>query len=94
MHKEGILESFAIFRFGTGGGIGAFLTRETDDEVFQRLSELSKGAALSLQELNQLLLLAHEARVTPAFFEYYWLEAPQHTYDVKAIEGYDARWFQ
>jgi hypothetical protein len=80
MDKDWILQSFSVFRFGRGGGIGALLTPNTDEEVFRRLSGLSEGDPLSLQELNQLLLLAHEAGVTRDSFEYYWLEKPEHTY--------------
>jgi hypothetical protein len=81
----------SLFRFGDGGGIGAFFSKKTDRDVLLRLAEPS---ALSLQEVNQLLVLAHEGSVTEGFYRYYWLEAPSHTYDVTELEGYNSGWFQ
>ncbi|MCH7501029.1 MAG: hypothetical protein IH886_13670 [Nitrospinae bacterium] len=92
--KDEILDKFMLFSLGTGEGIGSFITDTTDDEVFRRLSELIDGKKLSLQEFNQLLLLAHEASITPDFFQYYWLETHEHNYDIKKIEGFDSNWFQ
>lgn len=92
--KDEILDEFKLFSLGTGEGIGSFITNTTDDEVIHRLSKLSDGKNLSVQELNQLFLLAHEASITPGFFQYYWLETPEHTYDIKKIEGFDSNWFQ
>lgn len=93
MKKDQILKEFELFSVGTGEGIGSFITENTDNEVFSRLSELIDGKELSLQELNQLLLLAHEASCTHGFFQYYWLETPEHTYNIEKIEGFDPNWF-
>ena len=57
-------------------------------------AELSSGTELSLQELNQLLLLSHEGSVTEGFFSYYWLERPSHAYDVEFVDGYEPDWFR
>jgi hypothetical protein len=44
-------------------------------------------------QLNQLLVLGHEAPVSDAFFRYYWLTAPiTHPYDVQEIPDYSDTW--
>ena len=74
------------------GGIGSWLSEETNDYVFQRLSEL-ESSPLSKTQLNQLLALAHEAPLTDGFFRYYWRECPeQHPYQVSDLAGYNERW--
>jgi hypothetical protein len=89
--KEEILSDFAVFSIGTGG-IGSWLTSETRDDIFRRLSDISENPLTAVQ-LNQLLVLGHEAPVSDAFFQYYWLHAPEkHPYDVKALPDYSDRW--
>lgn len=78
--------------FAGSGGIDSWLGEETPDVVFDRLSELDKDA-LTRSELNQLLVLSHEAGLSPAFFRYYWLSAPDHTYDVRSVGRVDEGWF-
>jgi hypothetical protein len=91
--KQLILEEFKLFSLKTGG-IGSWFSDNTNPIVFERLSTLDKEA-LSKVQLNQLLLLSHEAGVSYGFFQYYWLEAPLgHPYDVKAIAGYSPKWHE
>ncbi len=46
-------------------------------------------------QLNQLLVMGHEAPVGDAFFRYYWLLAPEeHPYGVREIPGFSEKWFQ
>src|SRR5260370_13157201 len=65
--KDNILEKFRLFS-GNSGGIESWLTRDTDEHVFARLSRI-ESEPLSKVQLNQLLLLAHEAGVSDCFFQ-------------------------
>ncbi len=72
--------------------LNAGLAQRPPDEVFNRLSKIKKEP-LSREELNQLLILSHEAGVSDGFFEYYWLTAPSsHPYDVTLIPEYQKKW--
>ncbi len=85
--KAQILEEFSLFSVPTGG-IGSWLTENTHDDVFARLGKINEEPLPAVQ-LNQLLVLAHEAPVSDGFFRYYWLQAPkQHSYDVRDLPGY------
>ncbi|MCK5345425.1 MAG: hypothetical protein KAR20_18575, partial [Candidatus Heimdallarchaeota archaeon] len=88
--KEEILNKFKLFSGGTGG-IDSWLSETTREEVFKRLSDISNNP-LSSQQLNQLLILSHEAGVSYDFFDYYWLCTPNHPYDVKSIPDYQPEW--
>ncbi len=88
--KEEILEQFSLFSLGTGG-IGSWLAPETDDAVFDHLAKVDREP-LSKVQLDQLLVLAHEADVSDDFFQYYWLSAPTHPYDVKKVPGFHNSW--
>ena len=81
MAKAEILRQFAIFSMPTGG-IGGWLTANTDDVVFDRLGRIADESLPAVQ-LNQLLVLGQEAPVEDGFFRYYWLEASKgHPYDL------------
>ena len=88
--KEDILKRFEIFQGGTGG-LDNWLRPETPEEVFRALADI-EVTPLTRARLNQLLTLANEAPVSQPLFEYYWLESPEHPYDVRAIPGYDEEW--
>src|SRR5438445_7564571 len=93
MNKQDILRVFDVFSLG-GDGIGAWLTKDTDDEVFSRLARLDEEP-LSKVQLNQLLVLGREAPISDDFFHYYWMEAPdEHPYPVEAIPGFHRHWVQ
>ena len=86
-NKEKILEKFKLYS-SPNGGIGTWLSEETDDDVFHRLAEIDQNP-LSRAQLNQLLTLGHEAPVSDGFFEYYWLNVPKrHPYDVQKISEF------
>ena len=88
--KAEILSEFELFSVSTGG-IGNWLTEKTDDDIFTRLARLSEEP-LSAVQLNQLLVLGHEAPVGDGFFRYYWLQVPKcHPYDVCKVPGYENR---
>lgn len=88
--KPEILSMFKLFSGGTDG-IGRWLNSKTPDEIFDRLSNIDRKP-LSKEELNQLLILSHEAGVSDGFFEYYWLIIPSHPYDVTSIPDYQKKW--
>ena len=89
--KKDILDTFSLFSLGTGG-IGSWLTNESHDDIFARLAEVDTQP-LSAVQLNQLLVLGHEAPVSDAFFQYYWLIVPPtHPYDVRSVPGYIDSW--
>ena len=86
-----IIDRFALFS-GNERGIESWLTKETDPRVFKCLATIDSDP-ISRSQLNQLLLLGHEAAMSEGFFRYYWLEVPAtstHPYKLDTIEGYSA----
>lgn len=91
--KAEILEDFRLFSVPTGG-IGSWLTEQTHADVFERLGKLDEEPLPAVQ-LNQLLVLGHEAPVGDEFFHYYWLQAPeQHPYGVREVPGFSEEWLR
>jgi hypothetical protein len=89
--KAQILERMALYRVD-GGGIGSWLTEGTCDAVFERLAKIDREPLPAVQ-LNQLLVLGHEAPVSDGFFRYYWLDFPHlHPYSVGALPGFEIIW--
>jgi hypothetical protein len=82
-----LLEFFSPLFAGTGG-IDSWLRKGTPQTVVDRLHRLDEEA-LTRAQLNQLLVLSHEAGLSPGFFDYYWRNVPLHTYSVQEIPGYD-----
>ncbi len=88
MSKSAILEQFKIFHVA-GGGIGSWLTDNTDKKVFDRLDRLHDDH-LSHAQLNQLLVFGREAPVSEGFFRYYWLEVPpNHPYTIRDLPNFN-----
>ena len=88
MSKE-IVERFSIFA-GSDGGIESWLLAESDSRIFERLALLT-SEPLGRAQLNQLLLLGHEAPLSQGFYKYYWMHVPAthlHPYRVESLEGY------
>lgn len=84
--KKQLLDRMAIYRVD-GGGIGSWLTDKTSGLVLDRLCTIDSEPLTAVQ-LNQLLVLAHEAPVSDGFFCYYWLDTPDsHPYDVRRLPG-------
>ena len=84
-----IIERFALFS-GVDGGIESWLTPKADQRIFQRLTLIDEEP-IGRSQLNQLLLLGHEAALSEGFFRYYWLHTPaphEHPYRVETLEGY------
>jgi hypothetical protein len=89
--KSQILEEFRLFAVPTGG-IGAWLTEGTHNDVFDRLGKID-GNPLSAVQLNQLLVLGHEAPASDGLFRYYWLLVPaNHPYRVQDVPGFAEHW--
>lgn len=89
--KEQLLEQLRLFKLHTGG-LGAWITENTDPEVFNRLGKVDEEP-ISKVQLNQLLAFGHEAPVAEGFFRYYWLKVPQfHPYDVTGIPDFEPGW--
>ncbi len=92
--KTEILDDFSLFSMPAGGGIGSWLTEDTHADVFERLGKINQEP-LSAVQLNQLLVMGHEAPVGDGFFRYYWLQAPsEHPYDVREIPGFSEEWLE
>jgi len=90
--RKEILQMFELFSGGTGG-IDSWLGPETSDVVFDRLANIDKEP-LSKEQMDQLLILSHETGVSDDFFEYYWLTAPSHPYDVTKVPDYQPVWIE
>lgn len=89
--EDEIIDKFKLFSGGTGG-IDSWLSGEkTPPQVFATLATL-KTTHLTRALFNQLLTLSHEAPMSDPFFRYYWLEKPQHVYDVRWIPGFQEQW--
>lgn len=85
MSKETLLEEFKLFSLGSGG-IGSWLTKDADIEIFDRFDKIEESPIKKVQ-LNQLLVMGHEAPVSNGFFKYYWCDIPAgHPYDVQTVE--------
>jgi len=89
--KSEILERFSELSVPIEG-IGSWLTEGTDDDIFARLGRIDEEPLTAVQ-LNQLLVLGHEAPVSDGYFRYYWLSArDSHPYDVRAAGLFDEKW--
>lgn len=82
-----LLQFFEPLFSGTGG-IDSWLHDGVPQTVISRLNSL-RDASLTREQLNQLLVLSHEAGLGAGFFKYYWLTAPAHTYDVRVFPDFD-----
>jgi hypothetical protein len=87
-----IQAEFAIFR-GNGAGIESWISDTTPRLVIERLNEID-AKPISLAQLNQLLILSHEAGVSEGFFRYYWLSAGTalakvHPYNITRVPDYN-----
>ncbi len=69
---------------GGTGGIDNWLTSGASNAVVSRLNALP-GQPISCSQLNQLLALSHIAELSSGAFQYYWLAAPAHCYDVTQL---------
>ena len=91
--KQCILEKLGLELFSLGtGGLGSWLSVDTDERVFKRLEGIEEDPLTKVQ-FNQLLAFGHEAPVSDDFFHYYWLEIPaKHPYKIREPLNFDASW--
>jgi hypothetical protein len=89
--KQSLLGQFTPL-FAGSGGIDSWLGSSTPQAVVERLGRLGSHDPLSREQLNQLLVLSHEAETSRGFFRYYWLHAPDHTYDTTRLADFDPRY--
>ncbi len=68
--KETILKEFQLFR-GNGGGIEDWFSDRLPERVADVLVNCERSP-ISCEELNQLLILSHEAGVSRGFFRHYF----------------------
>lgn len=91
--KAEILNEFSLFSMPTVG-IGSWLSEQTDSDVFERLGRIDEEP-LSAVQLNQLLVMGHEAPVEDGFFRYYWLQIPKdHPYNVRDVSDFSEEWLK
>src|SRR6266481_1320957 len=83
--KSTLLSEFELFR-GNGGGIEAWFSDEIPDLVVDVLSKC-EHSPISLEVLNQLLILSHEGGMTYSCFKFYFLSDPHR----KGISWYDPK---
>jgi hypothetical protein len=88
---DDLLKRFSIFQIEENG-IGALFDDKADTFIISRLKEVSR-TGISHAQLNQLLVLSHEAPMSLGFFKYYWLHFPtKHTYEIPKIEPFKVEW--
>lgn len=86
LSKKDLAREYESFRFGTSG-LGRFVHDQMEDEVFHQLSRLDQTPLTKVQ-LNQLLVLSNAGSMSDGFFKYYWLQQPEHPYDVTRLPYY------
>ncbi len=91
MKNIDVVKEFELFSLNIGG-IGQWITNDTEQSVLDRLS-LIDSIPLSKVQLNQLLVLGHEAPVSDGFFNYYWIKQPKsHPYCMPRVYDFDEKW--
>jgi len=86
LSKKDLAREYECFRFGTSG-LGRVVHDNMEDEVFHHLSRLEQTPLTKVQ-LNQLLVLSNAGSMSDGFFKYYWVEQPEHPYDVTCLPYY------
>jgi hypothetical protein len=89
--RRSLLDRFAPL-FAGSGGIDSWLGTTTPQAVVERLGRLSGADPLSREQLNQLLVLSHEAEMSRGFFRYYWLHTPEHPYNITELPDFDSNY--
>jgi ribosomal protein L13 len=79
--------------FAGMGGLDNWVVKDTTPTaVFERLEDI-EAEPLSRAQLNQLLILSHEAGMSQGYFTFYWLTRPErHIYDVAKLPTFDPAW--
>ena len=91
--EDSLIKKFNGLSFGTGEGLGTWLSGSLHKLVLNRLATMQKQPLTKVQ-LNQLLVISKIASVSDGFFRYYWREAPAHPYDVKTVGEFKSEWIE
>ena len=91
MDRDAAREFFHPLFAGTGG-IDSWMDT-APEVVLDRLGKIS-AEPLRLPELNQLLILSHEAGMSHGFFQYFWGSAPDHSWDVRSVPNFDEQYLE
>src|ERR1043165_877348 len=87
LSKKDLAREYEHFPFGSSG-LGNFVHEQMDDDVFRKLKHLDQTPLTKVQ-LNQLMVLSNAGSMSDGFFKYYWLQKPEHPYDVTHLPYYD-----
>jgi hypothetical protein len=91
--KTKILAEFDLFR-GNGGGIEDWFSENLPERVADVLANC-EAKPISCEELNQILILSHEAGVSRGFFRHYFCEGTSAIspcpYDPTKLPGFEER---
>jgi hypothetical protein len=94
--RDRILDEMSFFR-GNGEGIEAWFSESISNVVVDVLANCEKKP-ISLEILNQILILSHEGGVSEGFFRFYFLSDPHEReccwYDPKKLTEFDQKYLQ
>jgi hypothetical protein len=95
-NRDYILREMAFFR-GNGEGIESWFSESISDVVIEALADCEKRP-ISVEILNQLLILSHEGGVSRGFFEFYFLLNPHsqgvYWYNPSKLSEFDQSFLQ
>ena len=95
-NRDDILREMSFFR-GNGEGIESWFSEEISDVVIDALANCEKRP-ISVETLNQLLILSHEGGVSRGFFEFYFLSNPHsqgvYWYNPSKLAEFDPSFLQ
>ena len=95
-NRDDILREMEFFR-GNGEGIEAWFSENISDVVIDALANCEKRP-ISVEVLNQLLILSHEGGVSQGFFEFYFLSNPHsrgiYWYNPSKLDEFDQSFLQ
>jgi hypothetical protein len=89
--REKVVDRFADLSFGSEQGLGTWISGNAHPLVIDRLRQL-EDEPLTKVQLNQLFVVSQMASISDGFFRYYWREAPEHPYEIKAIGTFNPKW--
>ncbi len=82
------IKSKSRYLMCSNDGIESLISEKSNPDIIKRLESID-GNELTKVQLNQLLLLHQEKGISDGFFRYYWLNAPNHFYNVKKLQHFN-----